>query len=134
MLLASLLASLLAVAFSSQLTEYDVWYPLQHSSLSRLKDERGFIRLRLKLDWLGNDRQVVTGYLKPQENLFFSVETHKMWKCCLCCIMGKDIGNDYDWKIFLTYYNEIKGYINLFSKPLERWVIDTCFWVKPLRR
>ena len=102
------------------MTEYDVWYPLQHSSLSRLKDERGFIRLRLNLDWMGNDRKIVTGYLKPQENLYFSVESHKMWKSCLYCISGQDIGDDYNWKIFMTYYNEINGYINLFSKPLQR--------------
>ncbi|GMH62010.1 hypothetical protein TrST_g14157 [Triparma strigata] len=113
-------------------TDYDLVYPFQHSELTLLKGERGFVRLRIRLDWLGNDRKVVTGYLKPQKNLVLSVESKKTWSSCLYCVHGKHIGDEYNWKIFMSYVNEIQGLVNLFSKPLIKFVIDTVFWVKPL--
>ncbi|GMI08484.1 hypothetical protein TrLO_g4664 [Triparma laevis f. longispina] len=113
-------------------TDYDLVYPFQHSELTLLKGERGFVRMRIRLNWLGNDRKVVTGYLKPQKNLVMSVESKKMWSSCLYCVNGKHIGDEYNWKIFMSYVNEIQGVVDLFSKPLIKFVIDTVFWVTPL--
>lgn len=114
-------------------TEYDVVFPLQHSELKKLKGERGYIRLRMKLNWEGNDRKVLTSYLKPQEPMILATNDRKLWTSSLYCIHGKHIGDEYNWKVFMSYVGELKGVAFLLEKPLIKFVMDTVFWRRPIR-
>ncbi|GMI31738.1 hypothetical protein TrCOL_g8321 [Triparma columacea] len=114
-------------------TEYDVVYPLQHSELKRLNGERGFIRLRMRLNWEGNDRKVLTSYLKPQDSMILTTNDRKLWAASLYCIHGKHIGDEYNWNVFMSYVNELKGIVFLLQKPLLKFVMDIVFWRKPFR-
>jgi len=114
-------------------TEYDVVYPLQHSELKKLKGERGYIRLRMKLNWEGNDRKVLTTYLKSHDSMILATNDRKLWAASLYCIHGKHIGDEYNWNVFMSYVNELKGIAFLLQKPLIKFFMDIVFWRKPFR-
>jgi len=109
-------------------TEYDVTYPFQHSELTALKGERGFIRLRYYLDWNHNDRQVLLSYLKHPQSFIVATDDRKLWSSALYCIHGKHIGDEYNWKIFMSYVHELKSIASLLHKPLITFATDVILW------
>ena len=93
-------------------TEYDCVFPLQNSERKHLKGERGFIRLRYRLDWDGNEKSMILGYLSPPNNnkcFYLKTDDRKVWRGALYCIHGETIGGEYNWKIFISYINEVSG-------------------------
>jgi hypothetical protein len=82
------------------------------------------------LDWNNNDRKVVLSYLKPPENFIVATDDRKLWAASLYCIHGKHIGDEYNWKIFMSYVNELKGVALLLHKPLLKFAYNVVFWKK----
>jgi len=117
-------------------TEYDCVFPLQNSERKHLVGERGYIRLRYQVDWDGNEKSLITGYLNPPNNnrsFYLATDDRKLWRGALYAIHGETISGEYNWKIFMSYINELKSYVELFREPLKRFCLDTIFWQKPLR-
>ena len=115
-------------------TMYDMTYPLQDDKNTKASGELGYIRVRFCLDWEGNDGKILGLYEKGKNfhPVPLEIPNRKDYVCALFALHGKTDPDEYDWKTFVSYKDEIGGFFKKV-KTVIKIILDIAFWENKFR-
>eukprot|EP00804_Cyclotella_cryptica_P011642 CCRYP_017541-RA/>CCRYP_017541-RA protein AED:0.05 eAED:0.05 QI:693/1/1/1/1/0.87/8/165/965 len=118
-------------------SSYDVFLPLRLYQNTYIKDPRGVIRLRIRLEW-ENERKALLSYLKlpkkvdPLGNaLVLNCADLKAFRNVVMTVQGKDVPGRYKQMVQKGLQREMKLYKLCLQNGIKEQTKDIILWVHP---